>query len=480
MSHHVPCQDGESGYIRTGFEEVVAHRCGEIFSCPARRDGVVKRVDHKTNMVTIEYNLATFIEGRIAFPANEHASVEQRLKNNLPVYSIRVDKEQGKYTTGHIYQSNVNKRTVRVIDVKTIKSIKDYRFYEQLTQKQKEFLKKYRKIDILTIAGQDMSKLADTDIFQFGIQHSSISGSYLEQDVRLNVKEGEKVKRGDIIAYNSGFFEPSPDGKNVLWKHGVYARTAIQESEHTFEDSDAVTSEFGQRMTLRSTHVRDIRLDTETAISNFVNVGDHINNIDPICMLDDRAVQEINISDNQEANDMLADMVRIAPKAKYTGTVAKIDVYYACDIDEMHPSVAKVVKKIVAQKRAQARTVAGTDKAYRFIEPKPLPVGTKFKGINFEANTILFQVYITEGLGAGIGDKLVFGNSLKSIIAKVMEKFPMSVSSKNELKGIDACFSSASINNRIITSPIIQGCTERLMRKLNKNFIDVYRGRLKK
>jgi hypothetical protein len=80
------------------------------------------------------------------------------------------------------------------------------------------------------------------------------------------------------------------------------------------------------------------------------------------------------------------------------------------------------------------------------------------------------QFYIKEEIDAGIGDKIVYDSSLKSVISDVMDE-PMVTQSGIE---VDAVFSGTGINRRTITSPLTVGTVQRTLEKLEFNIIDMW------
>lgn len=54
-SHTVPTKEGETSRLRTGYEYMIAHRCGEIYAYPAKENGRVIDVDEKRKVAKIQY-----------------------------------------------------------------------------------------------------------------------------------------------------------------------------------------------------------------------------------------------------------------------------------------------------------------------------------------------------------------------------------------------------------------------------------------
>jgi len=177
-----------------------------------------------------------------------------------------------------------------------------------------------------------------------------------------------------------------------------------------------------------------------------------------------------SITSDEVALDYLAKLNRITPKAKHTGTIVRIEAYYSIPVTEMHPSLGTAVKTIIRQNNNKAKFSQGTIDSIKYPPSIPLQEGTKFKKVKFEKDTVVLRFFIKEGITAGIGDKIVFDSSLKSVISTTLVDIPETESGLP----VDAIFSGSSISNRIINSPMIVGIGERVMEKLEESVIDMY------
>ena len=87
-----------------------------------------------------------------------------------------------------------------------------------------------------------------------------------------------------------------------------------------------------------------------------------------------------------------------------------------------------------------------------------------------DVDTAAIRVYITGDVGAGIGDKGVFGNQMKTVFAHVMSGVNQTESGED----LDALFGYVSISNRIVLSPEIMGTTNTLLRIMSKKVAERY------
>ena len=79
-------------------------------------------------------------------------------------------------------------------------------------------------------------------------------------------------------------------------------------------------------------------------------------------------------------------------------------------------------------------------------------------------DTMAIRIYITGDVPAGIGDKGVFCNQLKTVFGEV---FPGEVHTESNVV-IDAIFGQKSVDDRIVGSPGIIGSSTALLRHVGK------------
>lgn len=275
---------------------------------------------------------------------------------------------------------------------------------------------------------------------------------------------GSKFKEGEVLVYNKGFFEPDPlDNRQVLMKSGVLAKTAILEQAHTYEDASVISEKLAGKMTTGSTKVRNIFVSFDQSIRNLVKVGSDVNIETILCMIEDSVTADNQLFD-EESMDVLKTMSTNAPAAKAVGKVERIEVFYHGDMEDMSESLQSIAKASdkVRVKRLKALgkkpTTGQVDGNVR-IDKDPLDV-----------DSMVIKVYITGEVTAGVGDKFVFANQMKSVCSGVM-------TGTNETESgveLDALFSYISINNRIVLSPEVIGTTTSLLKVMSKNVAKAY------
>lgn len=291
------------------------------------------------------------------------------------------------------------------------------------------------------------------------------AGAHYSHQLTTGLKAGETFEAGDTIAYNSDFFAPDFfNSKGVVWKAGVLATTAVMETVDTLEDSSTISERLAKELTTKTVKNREIVLNFNQAVRNLVSQGDSVDLESILCTIEDAVTADSDLFDD-DSLDMLKVLSAQTPRAKFAGKVAKVEVYYHGDKEDMSESLRAIAnesdKRMGKINRRLGRRITNgrVDGSYR-VGGNPL-----------ELDTLVIKIAIVGEAPAGVGDKGVFGNQLKTIFGRVM-------SGTNETadgRPIDAIFGFESINARIVSSPIIIGTFNTLLKVLSKKVAETYR-----
>jgi hypothetical protein len=302
---------------------------------------------------------------------------------------------------------------------------------------------------------------------QLGRRYGAAEGLTIPHEVISELKEGDEFKAGDVLAYNPGFFKRDVlNPKNVIWKVGLLVRTVLLESTQTLEDSSSISKRVAEQLTTSITKQRTIVVNFDQSIHKLVKPGQAVGSEDILCIIEDALTRDNALFD-EESLDTLKVLSAHAPQAKFKGMVERIEVYYHGDMEDMSPSLQAIVEAsdrdlVRRAKSAGKKAFTGqVDEGYR-VEGNPLAL-----------DTAAIQIYLTAEVPAGVGDKGVFANQMKTVFGKVLE---------NDWKTesglvIDAVFGAKSIADRIVTSPYVIGTTTTLLDVIGKKAVAIYRGK---
>lgn len=302
--------------------------------------------------------------------------------------------------------------------------------------------------------------------YELGRRFGNAQGLTVAHEIRTLLNDGDKVEVGDCICYNDGFFEPDFfDSKRVVWKNSLNVRTVLWESSQTHEDSSSISKRVSALLTTRITKVKMVVLDFNQSISRLVKAGDDVLSDTVLCLIEDEVTANNKLF-NEQSIETLKILSAQAPRAHVQGQVERVEVFYHGDKEDMSASVRELCDWGDEQLRRLAKDVN------RKVNTGQVDGGFRIENNPLGLDQVAVKIYITSNVGAGVGDKGVFGNQLKTCFGEVMEQ-PMTSEDGQE---IDAIFGYRSLQARIVESPIIIGTTASLLKLIGQQAVAIYEG----
>lgn len=278
------------------------------------------------------------------------------------------------------------------------------------------------------------------------------------------LKLNDKVKPGEPIAYNTGFFEPDFfDDRYIVCKFSLSSKVALMESQYTLEDSSLITRDLSNEIMVDTTHVKSVVINFDQNIHKVPNAGDYIDYNEVLCYIEDSITSNTDIF-NETNIETLKALASTSPKSKYKGILSKIEVFYHGDKEDMSPTLKKLVNKtdkilIESNKSVGKPSYTGSVNSDYRVGGNPLLL-----------DTAEIKFYITVKHGTDVGDKLVFANQMKSVIGEVIND---SIYTEEGDK-VYAIFGAKSIAARIVLTPYIIGTTTTILNKIAQNAVELY------
>lgn len=302
------------------------------------------------------------------------------------------------------------------------------------------------------------------ETYEIGKIYGKWSGKIIPHELVCSLKEGDKVKGGDVIADNKLFFRKDPlNPKQSAMVWGVLAKTAFMESRETSEDSSGMSKEFAQKLNSPMTHLRHVLIERDTDVLNLIPVGKEVLSDDILCTL----APPIITSSELFSDKSLASLQKVSsvnPVTKYSGVIDKYMVYYTGDIESMTKSVKALVEQS-DHEVSRARKAMG-----RPAVTGKVPVGHRINGKPIGPDQVVLVAYITRDVEFGDADKAVLAGQLKSIIGKIYEHAPQTESGET----IDYVFSLYGVDRRLVDSAKLMGSTNTLSLGFGKLFVEAY------
>lgn len=299
-------------------------------------------------------------------------------------------------------------------------------------------------------------------------RHSSENFHITQQLVVNGLVEKNRFSKGDVIVYNESYFSNDPLSSQVDMGLGYFATVAFMESAKTLEDANYISSKLNEALRIKPVQTRAIQLSKSTVLHKVATIGMDVKSIDPIMIFDEIDIGD-TYDDDEDTAAIIAALNKSIPKAKYSGKIVDIEVFYKCEISEMTESMAKFVRAATKTKNAKANFSKASSNASTYKASKPL-TSDKIDGIMLDDEIVYIKYYIQQDLDMSSSDKIVFGAQLKSICSGVTKEAPTTESGRE----IDAIMSASSVFNRMTPSIMFQGSLETIMEKVEEDVVAAY------
>ena len=305
---------------------------------------------------------------------------------------------------------------------------------------------------------------------------NSDGGFYVTVKLDPIVKEGATLKNNDILAVDRTCYKDQvgheSTTKGVTYCIGALCKLAILPTDEGYEDSSIIDEYLADVMTSSYVVKKDKMLSKDANVYNVVSKGQPIKEGDPLMIFQ-------NAFEEEDANSILrnvtdadiedvTDLGRIHIRSKISGIVQDIKIYRTCELSEMSPSLRKLVSAYEKQIKDDKKIFDKykIEGANWKLEPdyKLEPTG-KLKKC---PNSVLIEFYIKCEDKMGIGDKLIYNNSIKGVIKDIM---PPGTEPRTEFRPnepINALLSTGSVNARMVASIIINGSINKCMIELSR------------
>lgn len=270
-------------------------------------------------------------------------------------------------------------------------------------------------------------KNGETDIIETGnkISKNGGGGFYINNKLKTNFKEGEKFKKDDVLAYNDKFFNQNDKSEATL-QVGTLAKVAIMSGYFNYEDSGIITHKLCDEMATNVIMKKDISLGKNSNIEYIVSKGQEVEVGDPLLVFDESYDDEgLNkmLAGMGSVGDEIQNLGKVPVRSKYSGTVEDIKIYSTVDINELSPSLQKLVKQLneplvkaekIIKKYKEAKDLVLT------ISPTNKKIETpdgKIKGVEVN-DGVLIEIYInyTDKMGVGDLDKVSLYSNIQRTI----------------------------------------------------------------
>ena len=269
------------------------------------------------------------------------------------------------------------------------------------------------------------------------VKKNASAGFYVDNTLKCDLKVGDKFKKGDILAYNDKQFTKHTDDNGASMNLGVLTKIAIASSWDIYEDSTPITAKLSERLATEMIDEKAIVLKPNTIVDQIAKVGQKIKSGDLLIKFSEAMEDYIqnaikSLSDSDSSSSIIED-AKTTIKAKHTGEVVDIKIYTTVPIEDLDPSLGKIVSDYQKKIRSRNKVLdkyenKGDMKYYKagqiisevaeVMEPSN---NGKIKGEYIDKG-VLIMFYVKYKDVAAKGDKIVANFALKGVTSHVIEE----------------------------------------------------------
>nr|DAO78209.1 MAG TPA: DNA-directed RNA polymerase subunit alpha [Caudoviricetes sp.] len=307
------------------------------------------------------------------------------------------------------------------------------------------------------------------------VEKNSDGGYNVPLQLDTDLKLGSKVVENTIVAYDKKSFSNSiGESKNLALTSGTLAKVAILNTDEGYEDSAAMTEEFGEKLGTAVIVDKEVVLDKGSNIFIYKKIGDEVIEGETIMSyqedFDDDAVNRLmkNLSMDKEG---ISELGNNKITSKHSGIICDIKVYRTVELSELSDSLRKFVSKYESElnKTKKLYDKYNIDSTGLQSAGKAINTG-KTKNVKDGVKIIFYIKYIDN---MSIGDKITFYSANKGVIKYLIPKGQEPTSTFRPTEHIDTFSSMGSINARMTCSIPIVCAINKLMVELDRSVKDI-------
>lgn len=310
------------------------------------------------------------------------------------------------------------------------------------------------------------------------IEKNSSSGFYGVIKLDTDLKVGKKIKEGEVLAYDkSSFSSDFGPTDNIAYNIGTMCKFALLNTDEGFEDSAIISEDLSDAMTSDIVLKLDKVFDKNTNIYNMVSPGQEIQEGDVLLVAqasyDEEDVNTLLRNLTADDEDEITDLGKIPIKSKVTGVVQDIKIYRTVELDELSPTLKKIVtsyeRKINAKKKEMSSY--GIDNIETIVgSTGKLPATGRLKNVD---NGVLIEFYLKYEDKFSVGDKLIYYSANKGVAKDIFPRGKEPRSSFRPDEKIHTLAAKGSLDGRMVCSIMIDGGINKGLIELSRKCKDI-------
>lgn len=321
---------------------------------------------------------------------------------------------------------------------------------------------------------------------------NSGGGFFLSYTYTMNFKKGEKFKKDDIIAQDSKFFTNSKN-TGIRMNIGTLEKVAIKPTPMTIEDSAEVTTKICKDMASEIIKKVTVVIPKTSNVDFVIKEKQHVKTGDILVKFDnstsDAEISKFLANVGEDLKEEIISLSKNNIKAKVSGYIEKVDLTCTVDLDDLTPSLAKVVndhykknKKFISNIDKHLKTEEKTHVYRAGLILNDNVTKTEVDGIGkikgeLVGEGVLLEFYIKYKDYMGLADKGTFFTALKFEVSNIIPEGYEPYSEYRPNEEISSFIGTSAIIARKTPSIETTLAANKLIVELKRKLWEIYYGK---
>lgn len=306
-----------------------------------------------------------------------------------------------------------------------------------------------------------------------GLQNkkNAAAGFLIPTKLTCHKKVGDKVKKGEVVAWNELAFTKNSDDLGASMNLGARLKVAVIPEWDIYEDSGPASNRASEKLSVNMSEEVRCTLNKSTYVYDMVKVGDKVSTGDALIRFDqthdDPSTQayfdQLRKTLSEEELASFVDSNVTTKKSEYTGTITDIKITCTVELEELSPSLRKIVSEYYKKLEKRNKFLAkysndgdnnyyrAGDIIYETAEKVNPDLQGKIKG-SYVGEGVLIEFFVTYKDKLAKGDKFTSEFALKGINSHVIEPGYEPYSETAPDEPIDLIIAPLSLSARKVTA----------------------------
>jgi len=347
-------------------------------------------------------------------------------------------------------------------------------------------------VEVNEDAGIAMVKYKDGSVQAIDTQprvvKNGAGGFFLSNQLSCNLKKGQKFKENDILASDKHFFSESPlDGNR--FNIGSLQKVACLSTYSTYEDSTFVTKKLSYDMAADVVMQKVVSLGKNANVDYIVDIGQKVQVGDELIRFetsfDDDSLNKFLASVGNELKEEIKSLGKTPIKSKYSGVIEDIKIYSTVELEELSPTLRKIVSDYYEKINKKKKIINKYDKSDSVFKAGVLlndatgkieAKDGKIKGTEV-GEGVLIEFYIKYKDTVGVGDKITFFTALKSIIGEVIPEGYEPYSEFRSQEEVSSVIAPGAVLARMTPSILLTMFGNKVLVEMKRKLQEIYSGK---